>query len=250
MPNISVIFESFNSRKINIFLKNISDLEVDSVNIYLKDKNNRLSNTDFEQILLFSQPLSFFTFGNNKFSKEVIKKKGFKRFELFKLSENFEQYTHSMLPEKLMVNYKHFFEAFNYHNYFNKKLYIDNRGFIKNGLSNKKKFDNIDRINKDELIKIIDSRQFQYLWNVKKQNTLVCKDCEFRFMCVDPRVPKENANGDWYHEVECNYNPYISKWHNEDNFIKLSDSGVNISKTGKININKKKVKEAFQKNWK
>ena len=45
-------------------------------------------------------------------------------------------------------------------------------------------------------------------------------------ICPDNRVPQKRNDGSWYHDSECNYNPYIAKWNGEVGFQTLSECGV------------------------
>lgn len=110
------------------------------------------------------------------------------------------------------VSVDFFTESQNNHIYFNRKVAIDTEGNIKNCPTDKTTYGNV---NKDKITDVINLTNFQKLWFVKKDETKVCKDCEFRYMCTDGRIPKQNNDGTWYHETECNYNPYIAKWKGE-----------------------------------
>jgi len=66
-------------------------------------------------------------------------------------------------------------------------------------------------------------------------------------MCVDSRVPLK-GDGEWYHETECRYNPFISKWDDEPGYLNLSDSGITVSAAGN-EINKTKLMREFKKAW-
>ena len=57
----------------------------------------------------------------------------------------------------------------------------------------------------------------------------VCKDCEFRHMCVDASNLEQRADKSWYRAKECNYNPYISKWVYEEGYKTLSDCGITVT---------------------
>ncbi len=118
---------------------------------------------------------------------------------------------------------KLFTEAQLHHSYYNRKVAIDAEGNIKNCASHDIKYGNV---NAHKIADIIATSEFQKLWFVKKDDTEVCKDCEFRYMCVDSRLPKQKEDGTWYHEIECNYNPYIAKWKGEMDYISLEECGV------------------------
>jgi len=63
---------------------------------------------------------------------------------------------------------------------------------------------------KDENLRsVVDSVDFQLLWNANKDKIEVCKDCEFRYMCVDSSPLIFDINKQSYNRFEpCKYNPY------------------------------------------
>jgi len=93
--------------------------------------------------------------------------------------------------------------------FFNRIVYIDNEGNIKNWIYDSKKFGNI---NKDSFEKVINSDQFQLLWNIRKDDISICKECQYRYVCPDNRIPLVNDKNEYYHSSECNYNPIKDKW--------------------------------------
>ncbi|MEX2483078.1 MAG: hypothetical protein WED10_00865, partial [Brumimicrobium sp.] len=106
-------------------------------------------------------------------------------------------------------NWVLFSESQNHHTYFNRKLYIGTKGEIKNAPESDEIFGSIHDINNSkELKEIVRQLAFQKHWLVHKEITDVCKNCEFRHMCVDNRLPYQRSKNEWYHKHECNYNPY------------------------------------------
>lgn len=53
---------------------------------------------------------------------------------------------------------------------------------------------------------------FQKYWHIKKDDCNYCKDCEYRYMCLDNRVPIKQINNLWEFDASCAYNPLISVW--------------------------------------
>ncbi len=124
-------------------------------------------------------------------------------------------------------------ESLHYHTYFNRKLYIGSEGEIKNAKETNTIFGYIyDFVYKEELEKIINSNEFQEYWTVNKEKCDVCKDCEYRYMCVDNRLPYKRNDNEWYHKIECNYNPYICKWSYDKNYKTLSECGIISNEQG------------------
>lgn len=71
----------------------------------------------------------------------------------------------------------------------------------------------------DSLLSIVEAGQIKLVWGSSKDTVLVCKDCEYRYVCNDCRplayaaanelVPFTTAP-----PPRCGYNPYTGKWGN------------------------------------
>ena len=142
-----------------------------------------------------------------------------------------------------------FSESQAHHTYFNRKLYIGPNGEIKNAPECPETFGYIQDLESPEELKaIVQTPEFQKYWFVHKEITDVCKDCEFRHMCVDNRLPFQRAENEWYHQTECNYNPYIAKWQGEEGYRTLAECGV-ISNENGFSIDHEKIAEINKELW-
>jgi SPASM domain peptide maturase of grasp-with-spasm system len=140
-----------------------------------------------------------------------------------------------------IANISLYTESIKHNTYFNRKLYIGVNGEIKNAPITQQIFGNINELNSaSKLLKIIDSEEFQKYWTIHKGLIDICKQCEYRYMCVDNRVPVKRYDKEWFMETECNYNPYIAKWIDEPGYKTLSECGIESNKNG-FNINRKKL---------
>ncbi len=83
--------------------------------------------------------------------------------------------------------------------------------------------ENYGNINDVDLKEVVDSKEFQKLWQIKKDNIKVCKDCEFRHMCMDCRAFRKDENDLYSQSAKCNYNPYIAKWKGQDGYITVEE---------------------------
>lgn len=241
--NLSIISQQIDDNLFKI-LQKVSQLELDSIYLYIENINIE----KFEEYkklfanynLIFS--VNFFN------SKKIINKTQLSQNIYYNFfEEEFSTYKTTLSIDKLVINTEHFLEAYNFHSYYFGKVYIDEDGIIKNGLNNQEGFGSIKSITQSQFNEIISSSNFKELGNIKKKETLVCRDCEFRYMCVDSRVPSKGKNH-WFHSSECIYNPYISKWNNEEGYLNLEESGVHISASG-CSINKEKLSKNFDKIW-
>lgn len=106
----------------------------------------------------------------------------------------------------------------------------------------------IDNVDIESLKKIFVNSDNTKLWNVHKELVDVCKDCEFRHMCVDNRLPYQRKDGSWYHKTECNYTPYICKWKDEKGYHTLEECGV-ISNEQGFSINHEKIASINELLW-
>lgn len=103
------------------------------------------------------------------------------------------------------VNISLFTESVHHNSCLNRKVSIDKNGEIKNCPSSLVSFGNIKY---KTLLEAINSEGFKDLWNIKKDNILVCKDCEFRYMCTDCRVYLSDNDNIYSKPLKCNYDPY------------------------------------------
>lgn len=112
------------------------------------------------------------------------------------------------------INSRLFSEAQQKNTFYNKKIYIGINGEIKNSPYDNEIFGNI---NNNELKQIVISPEFQKYWSISKDDILICKDCEHRYMCIDPRKPLEKENFEWHFDSECEYDPYTNEWYQDHN---------------------------------
>jgi radical SAM protein with 4Fe4S-binding SPASM domain len=113
-----------------------------------------------------------------------------------------------------------------YHTFFNAKLFVRHDGSILNAPSSTDVVGNIHSILKGQSRKLVENPRLTQWWSFTKSETDVCKDCEFRNMCIDSRPPMVRNLLQVYHRNECNYNPYICKWKGEDGYRNLAECGV------------------------
>jgi SPASM domain peptide maturase of grasp-with-spasm system len=106
------------------------------------------------------------------------------------------------------LNINLFMEAHFYNPYFNQKVAISSNGDIKNCTSIDAFFGNIK---KDKINDIVQGDNFQKLWKTKKDKITICKNCEYRYMCMDNRVPIKKGNT-WIHTEKCAYDPHTAIW--------------------------------------
>lgn len=241
LQNLSIISPRLNDDLIKL-LKSFAHLEIDSIYLYIETFDTE----DFDQ---YERELAGQTalFSVNFFGLDNPQTKLKDNIYYNYFTESFGDYQELLTTDKLFVNQDFFLEAYNRHTYYNGKIYIDRSGNIKNGLNNIKSFGNINLMDHHEFHHTISSKLFLELGHIRKEETLICQHCEFRYMCTDARIP-EKGTAYWLHLVECVYNPYISKWNNEEGYLTLEESGITVSASGCI-IDKDKLSETFNKIW-
>ena len=86
-----------------------------------------------------------------------------------------------------------------------KKVSLDRDGNVRNCPSMFEKYD----LN-DGLEKITKSTACRKYWNITKKDIKGCKNCEFRFNCLDCRAHTK-GNGLYDKPITCKYNPFLAK---------------------------------------
>ena len=67
-------------------------------------------------------------------------------------------------------------------------------------------------------------------------------------MCVDNRIPMKRNDKSFYFEKECSYNPYISLWDTNENFLSLKQIEVKSNKDG-FNFDIEKITKINENIW-
>ncbi|MCC7452988.1 MAG: hypothetical protein IT222_02390, partial [Crocinitomix sp.] len=129
--------------------------------------------------------------------------------------------------------------------YFYSKLFIGINGEIKNAPECQEIHGNFHHISDyKQLKKIVTSESFQKYWHISKNEVEICKDCEFRFMCLDNRIPlQRKSDGAFFYDQPCTYNPYINKWSDQEGYQFPEDCGI-LSNHNEFQINHEKIRLA------
>ena len=147
-------------------------------------------------------------------------------------------------------NYLLFNENLNYNSGFYEKITINKDGRIGINL-----FDslNLGNINELETIEDLESlktnEEYLKLINIKVEQIAVCRQCEFRYMCTDIKVPRStNFSSETFVKDECRYNPFISKWKHEEGYTNLAECGVIVNEN-EFSINDDQIAELNLELW-
>lgn len=96
--------------------------------------------------------------------------------------------------------------------FYNRRVYCNSVGDIFRHEYDEKCFGNITNV---EIEQILNNEEFKEYWNIKKDEIANCQNCEYRYMCVDNRLPIKK-DGMWGFDKDCNYDPYTATWKKND----------------------------------
>lgn len=227
-------------KDIEAVLLKLSKYEVHSV-LVICDFNEEYYTDRFGEVIMSLQISKRLIVLNSPFEKNFE--------DTMFFTEKRNLYSTEKTQMEITSNISLFSESQAHNTYFNRKLYIGPNGEIKNAPECEDSFgfkQDID--NPEQLKSIIQTPEFQKYWFVHKEISDVCKDCEFRHMCVDNRLPYQRSEKEWYHKIECNYNPYIAKWQGEEGYKTLSECGV-ISNESGFTIDHEKIAKINAELW-
>ena len=185
------ILSNFSYRSIEIYIPYIEGFE--SFEFHFNDSIRRF--------VIYNSPY-------NKIIQSLNKIMGNK---IFTTSKNIEY--NKISKENFFVNISSFTESQKHNLFFNKKLIISSKGYVYDSIHNKT---HRGDLSKESITQILKNKIDTQKWFINKDIIITCKDCEFRYMCIDAREPIKQVNNEWKYETECGYNPYIAKWQGED----------------------------------
>ena len=242
--NIQLICESnYNLANIISDISIISEIGLESIELIMP----YVSNFDYVNIVEKHKNVSFIFVYNSPETQFI--KTSFCGLQQVLFSEKPFQLTNKKSLEFFNVHISLFTESKKHNTYFNRKLFIGCNGELKNSPESLTIFGNINELAKaNDILHIINSTEFQIYWHVNKDSIDICKQCEFRYMCVDNNIPKQRNSKEWYMESECNYNPFIAKWNYEDGYKTLEECGIISNKDG-FSIDNKKLKSINNEIW-
>jgi SPASM domain peptide maturase of grasp-with-spasm system len=201
--NVVLINNNNSYSNLRLILKELKETKVTNITLMIKYENNvsikindSIKNSNqLNEIIIFETPVE-----NNESLNNVIYTKE-TLYELFhKRINNINDF---------ILNQSAYFESLEKNLYYNRKVYIDKNANIKHNFGDKIKYGNLKT---DTLENIILKNNFLELWGISKDLIEVCKDCEFRYICPDRRIPLKRKNKNYYHESSCNYDPYKNEW--------------------------------------
>lgn len=102
-----------------------------------------------------------------------------------------------------------FSEALNFNTCLNGKISIDRNGNIKNCPSSSTV---LGHINTQGFENVAEDPRLKTLWRIGKDKIEGCRDCEFRYVCMDCRAYLEEPGNIYSKPLKCGYDPYTTVW--------------------------------------
>jgi hypothetical protein len=134
------------------------------------------------------------------------------------MSESIFNNRRSISIENFVLESDTVLESFNYNTFYNRRLMVNQKNY--------QKIEALLALKKPllELSKKINKLQPSFdLWEITKSKIAICRDCEYRKICVDS-INIELNNDYYVRVVECPYNPYIAKWNTEEGHQTVPES--------------------------
>lgn len=125
-----------------------------------------------------------------------------------------------------------FFESLHYNNYIHKKLIINaNKEVVLSNIGEDSTMEPLFALNSvlstADITRYLSHPKYTKLNSATKDQTLVCQNCELRYICVDKRqLYLSKSNKHWFHKAECSYNPYIAKWSDDKGYRTLKECDI------------------------
>jgi SPASM domain peptide maturase of grasp-with-spasm system len=244
-PNIDFILHDISFDQTKLLLAAFDLSVVNNINIYFK-ANTEVSFDDFVDLWKQNARISNIIFYEAD-KNEIIKQDTNRGYYIISVTQGIDKFIEygNSGEEYMKCNIQTYIESCNHNLYYNRKVIIDESGNIKNSVHNDVNFGNIQN---DSLKTTIEKESFREYWNITKDKIDVCMLCEYRNMCIDSRVPIKRGDGSYYFVDECSYNPFISKWKGDENYMNLNDCGIVVDEKG-IKIDEERIEAANQKIW-
>ena len=127
--------------------------------------------------------------------------------QLYHTSQVIDSHAHcgAVDPAFFVAGMSPFMEGQHYNNCLNRKVGIDVDGEIKNCPSLTTSYGNIREVSITEALA---KEHFKDLWAINKDQIAVCKDCEFRYICMDCRAFVTDPDDRYSKPSKCQYDPY------------------------------------------
>ncbi|MFV8328472.1 grasp-with-spasm system SPASM domain peptide maturase [Flavobacterium sp. ZS1P14] len=204
---LKLISDNFNLKKIVDTLHFVDKSKIKTIVIFIKYRDGleteliNLKKTFFRitEIIFYDVDIT----NDSEVKKFIYEKKS--------LSEVLSMtiYNH----DDFVLSFENFNESLSFNTAYNRTIFIDLNGDIKRHIEDQSVFGNIDIADLNE---VVDNEEVKKFWAISKDKILICKDCEFRYICPDGSIPFKEKETDIFYstKTKCNYDPYKNLWNN------------------------------------
>lgn len=223
----------------HILIRFSNELSIENIINYIE---NNLKNITFKSVDIVYET------DTHKKNKSTFRKilKNYPIISSIQTINSLKEKTSKYFRPNFVLNTISFSESQSCNLYFNQKLYLNPfKKYLKNSPNSLVSFEIKEYT---QIKKIIDSKKFKSLWKINKDKIDVCKDCEFRYMCFDDRIPEKRNDKEYFHKTECEYNPYLSLWSTDEKFISLQQLNV-LSNKDFFQLDNKHINNILANLW-
>lgn len=190
------------------FIKNTQKTSVQSIDIFISFYSK---NIEYNVITLKEQFIEIRWIVIYDCPKSLVNRHNMKKHSntLYVSSGIEPHYCGNISDFYFSINIPTYTESLSKNTCLNCKLSIDKDGNIKNCPSMKNNFGNI----KDHKLNWqVFNKKFTEMWNIKKDDVKICRDCEYRYICTDCRAYLEDPSDIYSKPLKCGYDPYTGVW--------------------------------------
>lgn len=204
---LRLISDDFNLKKIVDTLRFVDKSKIRTIVIFIKHKDG-LETELVKLKKMFSRITEIIFYDVVKINNSEVKKF---IYEKKTLSEALSMTIFNQ--DDFVLSIENFNESLSFNTAYNRSFFIDHNGDIKRHIEDQSIFGNIGT---DDLNEVVDNNEVKKFWAISKDKILVCKDCEFRYICPDGSIPFKEKDADSFYstKTKCNYDPYKNLWNN------------------------------------
>ncbi|WP_299837771.1 hypothetical protein [uncultured Tenacibaculum sp.] len=193
-----------------ISIKSNSDISSEEVlNIFGATTNSFFKSIDVIVPSSFESIFSMDFFNNNirvssvtYLDSKQLKTEENKSFVQIKRIKDKElNWTEKIIPTNFTFTLKSFMESKKYNIALNRKICVDEFGFIKNYINHQKHFGNLSDAT-TSISQVFRSSEFQKKWEISNDLIEKCKSCKFRYCCFS-NTDLHYSNKKWYKANYC-----------------------------------------------
>lgn len=202
-------FDFFSLEEIASILDMLEGLKIQSIEILCKHDNS-IKNEDFLSLVKKLPRIKKITIYDRMCDDVIAKEDGILIIST-KNRISSQSDCGNICPANFNTSLGFFSEAQTYNTCLNRKISIDIKGELCNCPSLNKRYGNV----RNSLLKDVSDRSdFKEVYYLNKDQIEVCKECEFRYICIDCRAflsDPENKNSK---PSKCSYDPYTCQGFN------------------------------------